>query len=229
MEEDIEMQDNSVNNFNSEDSQDSMQQDNNANINQYIHYNLNEYEDEYIYTKLVNLKLLENNYRCPKCYNYMKLTKDNSFIDKKVWRCTSSNPKHDVKINVRINSIYEGLQVKLFILYFLIFECFLLHKSIKKSYLDLKDLCSQLGQQASSYNTINKIFQQLREKMRLVIHNKWKKNLLGLEPSEKGVPRIEIDESKIIGNNDNTIWMFGMIDRYDKGARVLSVYKKINL
>ena len=42
------------------------------------------------------------------------------------------------------------------------------------------------------------------------------KNLLGLESSEKGVPRIKIDESKIIGNNYNTIWMFGMIDRYDK-------------
>ena len=43
-----------------------------------------------------------------------------------------------------------------------------------------------------------------------------KNNLLGLESSEKGVPRIEINESKIIGNNDNMIWMLGMIDRYDK-------------
>ena len=49
------------------------------------------------------------------------------------------------------------------------------------------------------------------------------KNLLGLESSEKGVPRIKIDESKIIGNNDNIIWMFGMIDRYDKGERVYCV------
>ena len=51
MEDDIEMQDNIVNNFNSEESQDSMKQDNNANINPYIHYNLTEYEDETIYTK----------------------------------------------------------------------------------------------------------------------------------------------------------------------------------
>ena len=56
MEDDIEMQDNSVNSFTSEDSQYSMEQDNNANINQYIYYNLTEYEDENIYTKLVNLK-----------------------------------------------------------------------------------------------------------------------------------------------------------------------------
>ena len=77
--------------------------------------------------------------------------------------------------------------------------------------------------EASTYNTINKIFKQLREKVRFKIHNIWKKNLLGFEPSEKGVPRIEIDVSKIIGNNENTIWMFGMIDRYDREARVYFV------
>lgn len=43
---------------------------------------------------------------------------------------------------------------------------------------------------------------------------------LGLEPSEDGKALIEIDESKIIGNANSVIWMFGLIDRSDKQARV---------
>ena len=35
-----------------------------------------------------------------------------------------------------------------------------------------------------------------------------------------GKARIEIDESKLIGNAYNVIWMFGLIDRADKQARV---------
>ena len=34
------------------------------------------------------------------------------------------------------------------------------------------------------------------------------------------MPGIEIDESEIIGNQNNKIWMFGLIDRADKEARV---------
>ena len=55
------------------------------------------------------------------------------------------------------------------------------------------------------------------------MHKTWESNIFGIEPSGKGVARIEIDESKIIGNSDKIIWMFGMIDRVDKEARIYCV------
>ena len=44
-----------------------------------------------------------------------------------------------------------------------------------------------------------------------------------MEPSTNGVARVEIDESEIIGNQNKILWMFGMIDRADKEARVFCV------
>ena len=35
--------------------------------------------------------------------------------------------------------------------------------------------------------------------------------------------RIEIDESKVIGNSQNILWMLGMIDSFNKEVRVYSV------
>ena len=55
------------------------------------------------------------------------------------------------------------------------------------------------------------------------MHKDWSNNPLGSEPAENGVPRIEIDESEIIGNQNNKIWMFGLIGRVDKEARVFCV------
>ena len=87
----------------------------------------------------------------------------------------------------------------------------------------MKKLSAQINQISTTSNTINKIFQNLRNKIRINMHNEWKEKLLGLEPSDNGVARVEIDESKIIGNYEKTIWMFGMIDRADKNARIYCV------
>ena len=92
-----------------------------------------------------------------------------------------------------------------------------------KKLLDVKELSSQLNQISTTSNTINKIFQNLSNKIRINMHKEWKNKILGCEPSDNGVARVEIDESKIIGNYAKTIWMFGMIDRADKEARVYCV------
>ena len=149
----------------------------------------------------------------------MKLYNDNSYIDKKIWRCRGKNPIHDIKINIRINSIFEDIKVKLYILYYLTFKCFPFNKSINKAFIDIKDLSSKLNESSTTLNTISKIYQLLRDKIRIKYHNYWSKNLLGVEPSENGVPRVEIDKSKIISQGNNIIWMFGMIDRATKEAR----------
>ena len=49
------------------------------------------------------------------------------------------------------------------------------------------------------------------------------KNPLGTEPDKGGVARVEIDESKIIGNYNKVYYKFWMIDRVNKNARVYCV------
>lgn len=48
-------------------------------------------------------------------------------------------------------------------------------------------------------------------------------NFIGINLSTNGVPRIEIDESKIVGNGNNIIWMFDIIDCSDKDTRIFYV------
>ena len=52
------------------------------------------------------------------------------------------------------------------------------------------------------------------------LHKYWEKNKLGKEPSDGGVSRIEIDENKIVGNQNKVFLMIGIIDRFDKESRI---------
>ena len=74
-----------------------------------------------------------------------------------------------------------------------------------------------------SIQNIQKFFRTVGDKIKINTHLEWGKNYLGAEPSTGGVPRIEIDESKIIGNGNTVYYMFGMIDRADKNCRVFCV------
>ena len=70
---------------------------------------------------------------------------------------------------------------------------------------------------------IIKIFRQIKHKIKLYYHSLWSLIELGLEPIEDSKARIEIDESKVIGNDNSVIWMFGLIDRAEKQARMYCV------
>ena len=110
-----------VNNFNSESNyeQNEEEEEDNINmnqINQIFHYNPAEYENDYIINKLFELQILKKEPICEKCGGKMKLENDNQYLDKKVWRCRSKNQKHDVKRNIRVNSVYEIFNVPSFIL-----------------------------------------------------------------------------------------------------------------
>ena len=72
-------------------------------------------------------------------------------------------------------------------------------------------------------DSIIKLFRKLRDCIRLRYHKKWNNEQMGLEPDITGVSRLEIEESPIIGNANNVLWMFGIIDRVDKNARVWCV------
>ena len=43
---------------------------------------------------------------------------------------------------------------------------------------------------------------------------------MNIEPDISGVSRLEIDQSSIIGNESTILWMFGIIDRVSKNARL---------
>ena len=46
---------------------------------------------------------------------------------------------------------------------------------------------------------------------------------MGMKHTEDGVVKIEIDEIEVIENSQKIIWMFGIVDRSNKNARVFSV------
>ena len=64
-----------------------------------------------------------------------------------------------------------------------------------------------------SQNLIIKIFRQLIKLIKLYYHKYWAHNPLGTEPAENVKSRIEIDESKIIGNEEGVIWLFCLIEK----------------
>ena len=207
-----------VNNFDSDEEE--LQEENEENM---LEYNQNEFQFEKIYKKLIDIHLLQKEFQCAKCGKIMVMVNDNSTIDKKIFRCRGNNPIHDSKINIRKNSIYEGFQIPLYILYYLTLECFPFNVGVNKSLIEIDGLCKKINKPSTTNKTIIKLFQLLREKIRIKYHEEWKKKPLGMEPSTNGVPRVEIDESEIIGNQNKILWMFGMIDRADKEARVFCV------
>ena len=155
----------------------------------------------------------------------MKIEKCLSYIDKYCWRCRSNGPKHDIKINIRIGSFFESMRVPLNALYYLIYNCFLNQFSINRAYNEMVNFSNILETGTISQHLIIKIFREVRKAIKMFLHKKWDSSKLGMEPAENGKARIEIDESKIIANAQSIIWMFGLIDRADKKARIFCVMK----
>ena len=105
------------------------------------------------------------------------MVNDNSTIDKKIFRCSGNNPDHDSKINIRKNSIYEGFQIPLFILYYLTLECFPFNKGVNKSLIEIDEICKKINKPSTTNKTIIKIFQFLGIKLELNITKNGKKSL----------------------------------------------------
>lgn len=132
------------------------------------------------------------------------------------------NPNHVIKYPIRKHSIFENVKIKLIVLYFIIYECFLIN-STKKTEIKVKAFCDNLLLEKPSQNNIAKLYNVLWRTIKIKMHKDWSKNYLGIELSEGGVPRIEIDESKIVGNENRIYWMFGMICRASKKCRIYCV------
>ena len=205
-----------VNGFISEDEE-------NENINEPQSFKASDYELKKIISYFQDKGLLQKEFRCPECEEFMKMEYNKQYIDNYCFRCRSKSPIHDIKVNIRNNSIFSDIKIPINVIYNLLFNCFLKNIGINKSFINNSEFCSKLGLPKTTYNTIVKFFRILREKIRLKYHKNWNETPLGTEPDDTGVSRIEIDESSIIGNEQKVIWMFGLIDRVDKKAKVFCV------
>ena len=63
----------------------------------------------------------------------------------------------------------------------------------------------------------------MRKQIKINTHLKWNQSYLGEEIESTGYASIEIDESKIIGNNNTIYWIFGLIYRVTKEARIFCI------
>ncbi len=71
--------------------------------------------------------------------------------------------------------------------------------------IEIDEICKKINKPSTTNKAIIKLFQFLREKIRIKYHEEWKKRPLGMEPSNNGVARVEIDESEIIGNQNKVL------------------------
>ena len=89
--------------------------------------------------------ILKNSFNCTVCGKICKLVKESQTIDKFIWSCRGSNPSHDIKINIRKNSILENMNHNIQIIYYLFFYCFTEKKTINESLLETSKFAETLG------------------------------------------------------------------------------------
>ena len=154
----------------------------------------------------------------------MNLVKNNASCDKVIWLCHERNPKHDTTFNIRLESVFEGFQIKIQILYFLLFYCKSENITINCDYEKCKEFCEQIGVDNISKDSISKFYRVVRNKLRERMHAKWRKSFLEVEINpEFGYRAVEIDESKIISSGIDIYWMFFLVDRNNKEVRIFTV------
>ena len=76
----------------------------------------------------------------------MKLINSNENVDEKIWRCRGYSPKHDIKIGIRVGSIYENIRFPLNTMYYLTFFHFQKNLSIRRTKAEIKNFCDIMGQ-----------------------------------------------------------------------------------
>ena len=150
----------------------------------------------------------------------MILQKNKQYLDRFCFRCRSKAPPHDVKVNIRKNSIFSDIKIPINVIYNLTFNCFLKNMGINKSYIKIHIFCKKLGVSQTNSASIIKLFRILKYFIRINFHKKWESEQMNIEPDISGISRLEIDQSSIIGNASTILWMFGIIDRVSKNARL---------
>ena len=163
---------------NSEDSNDEIFN------NEIIHkYKRENYKIKDIISILMKSNLLNNQVNCSKCNNIMKLIENKSYSDEYVWRCfKKGDNKHDIKQNIRVNSIFEDVKTDIRLFYFIIFENFIYNFSINTVYKNCKEFSRDIGIKFISRNYLGKIYMIIRNKIMKKMHKLWNLNNMAVEP-----------------------------------------------
>lgn len=165
--------------------------------------------------------LLVNKRKCINCNNNMNLNKSSDKKDGLIWRCRHlGNNKHDNKINIRVGSIFEFMKNDIRILYFIIFYNFIERRSIKQTHYNCIEFSKKLNLETISKKNISKFMNIIRIKINNFFHAYWNINQIGIETTNDGKIRLEVDESKIITYDNQVRWMLGIVDRGSKEIRV---------
>lgn len=176
----MEAQDEIVDNFFSEEEE-------NIIIEDPLEISKEDFKNEVIINIMQSKGLLKTHIICPKCNKVMKLVNSKANVDKVIWRCRSSNPSHDIKINIRAGSIFENINVPLNAIYFLAFNCFIKNYSTRKASNEMKRFSELMDQTRPNLNTIIKIFRLLRTAIKKYYHDYWNHNLLGSNLLKEGL------------------------------------------
>ena len=151
--------------------------------NIHFKYNEEEFKKENILKFLFDNNILKNNLICEVCEHPMNLVNIKKRIDGKIWRCKKKGLEpHDIKVNIRNNSIFSNFKTDIRILYFLLFYNFVENKSVKDSYLNCKELSKQLKIGKVTKRIVSKFFNTIRIKIKNKMHKTWAENKLGIEP-----------------------------------------------
>ena len=95
---------------------------------------------------------------CPIYGDLMNLCKRNDIIDKIAFRCHKRNPINDIKISIRNGTIFENIQIKIQIIYVLIYFCFIENLSLSNAYEKTKNFYQQIWITPTTTNKISKLF-----------------------------------------------------------------------
>ena len=86
--------------------------------------NAEDYETKKIIDYFQNKGILKKLFICPICEKTMTLQKNKQYIDRFCFRCRGKTPNHDIKENIRNNSIFNDIKIPINVIYNLLFNCF---------------------------------------------------------------------------------------------------------
>ena len=118
-------------------------------------YNPANFQPETIIKYFQSIEFIDKTKNCPKCGDIMKMCNRNDTIDKVSWRCHKRNPAYDVKINIRLGTVFENFQIKIQIIYFLLYYCFIENTSLSTASEKTRTFCQQIGEISPTINTIS--------------------------------------------------------------------------
>ena len=129
--------------------------------------NLEDYEDREVIDYFQTHGILKQKFIYHICDKMMSLQKNKQILDLFCSRCRSKNPTHNIKENIRKNSIFSDINIPINSKYNLTFNCFLKNIDVNKTYINNLSFCDKIRAPKTIPESIIKLFRQLRDCIRL--------------------------------------------------------------